>query len=87
MLTKLALSQSGSHLDNVRLLLSTLYSQHYKDTQRAILSLDAQKGFDQVERPFMFESIKCFVFRMNYIEWVKISYSPPVSSILTNIER
>lgn len=34
---------------NVCLLLSTFYSQHYKDTRRAILSLDAQKVFDQTE--------------------------------------
>ncbi len=69
---------------NVRLLLNTLYSSHKKDAQVAVLSLDAQKAFDQIEWPYMFEALRRFGFGTNFMEWVKIIYSNPVSCILTN---
>lgn len=72
---------------NVRLLWNTLYSHHKEDTQAAIISLDAQKAFDQIEWPYMFETLKRFGFGENFIEWVKIIYSHPVSSVFTNMDR
>lgn len=72
---------------NVRLLLNTLYSVHDKDTQAAILSLDAQKAFDQIEWPYMLEALKQFGFGVNFMEWVKIIHSNPVSSNLTNTDK
>ena len=72
---------------NVRLLLNTIYSVRGDDVQASVLSLDAQKAFDQIEWPFMLETLKRFGFGENFIEWVKIIYLKPVSSILTNSDR
>ncbi len=72
---------------NVRLLLNTLYSVCGKDTQAAVLSLDAQKAFDQIECPYMFETLTQFGFGVNFIEWIKIIYYDPVSCILINIDK
>lgn len=55
--------------------------------QAAILSLDTQKAFDQIEWSYMLEALKKFGFGVNFIEWVKIIYSNPVSSILTNTDK
>lgn len=57
---------------------------HGENTQAAILSLDAQKAFDQIEWPYMLKTLKQFGFGESFIEWVKIIYLKPVSSILTN---
>lgn len=72
---------------NVRLLLNTIYSVHGENTQAAILSLDAQKAFDQIEWPYMLKTLKQFGFGESFIEWVKMIYLKPVSSILTNSDR
>uniref|UniRef100_A0A8C5DDG2 Reverse transcriptase domain-containing protein n=1 Tax=Gouania willdenowi TaxID=441366 RepID=A0A8C5DDG2_GOUWI len=72
---------------NVRLLLNTVYSVHGKNAQAAILSLDAQKAFDQIEWPYMLKTLEQFGFGEHFIEWVKIIYLKPVSSILTNSDR
>lgn len=60
---------------------------HGKNTQAAVLSLDAQKAFDQIKWPYMLKTLKQFGFGENLIEWVKIIYLKPVSSILTNSDR
>lgn len=43
---------------NVHLLLNMLYSVHDKNMEVAILSLDAEKAFDQVELPYMFQKLQ-----------------------------
>ena len=43
---------------NVRLLLNTIYSVHGKSSQAVVVSLDAQKAFDQIEWPYMLETLK-----------------------------
>lgn len=72
---------------NVRRLLNTIYAGHDKIKGAGILSLDAQKAFDQVEWPYMFESLRRFGFGDSFISWVKLMYADPVCSILTNGDR
>lgn len=47
-----------------------------------ILSLDAEKTFDQIEWPNMFETLQRFGFGDSFIAWVKMLYLCPTSSIL-----
>ena len=79
--------QGRFSFSNVRLLLNTLYSAQEEDTQTAIISLDARKAFDQIEWPYMFETLKRFGLGENFIKWIKMIYSTPVSSILTNGDK
>ncbi len=59
-------------------------ASHTKANEAAILSLDAQKVFDQVEWPYMFGSLQKFCFGETLISWVKLIYARPVCSILSN---
>ncbi len=72
---------------NVRLLLNVLYKDYGKEPPAAIISLDAQKAFDQIEWPFMLKALECFGFGSGFIKWVKILYLCPSSSILTNANK
>lgn len=40
----------------------------------SILALDAYKAFDQVEWPYLFESLRRFGFGETFMSWVKIIY-------------
>uniref|UniRef100_A0A3B1J7U7 Reverse transcriptase domain-containing protein n=1 Tax=Astyanax mexicanus TaxID=7994 RepID=A0A3B1J7U7_ASTMX len=72
---------------NVRLLLNTIHSAQQGSVPAAILSLDAQKAFDQVEWPYMFYTLSKFGFGTPFINLVKALYLHPCSSILTNSNR
>uniref|UniRef100_A0AAQ5XLH4 Reverse transcriptase domain-containing protein n=1 Tax=Amphiprion ocellaris TaxID=80972 RepID=A0AAQ5XLH4_AMPOC len=72
---------------NVRRLLNTIYTDYSDSKGASILSLDAHKAFDQVEWPYMFESLRRFGFGETFISWVKIIYTNPLCSVLTNGDR
>uniref|UniRef100_A0A3B3E0S0 Reverse transcriptase domain-containing protein n=1 Tax=Oryzias melastigma TaxID=30732 RepID=A0A3B3E0S0_ORYME len=72
---------------NVRRLLNTIYADHSGVDGAAILSLDAHKAFDQIEWPYMFESLRRFGLGESFISWVKLIYANPVCSVLTNGDR
>lgn len=72
---------------NVRRLLNTIYADHGEVSGAAILSLDAQKAFDQVEWPYVFQSLYRFGFGEAFISWVKLIYASPTCSILTNGDK
>ena len=68
-------------------LLNILYTNHGKVSKAAIISLDAQKAFDQMEWSFMLEAVTRFGFGDLFIVWVKMLYSCPTSSILINSDK
>ena len=72
---------------NTRLLFNILYSDKIKNKEAAIISLDAQKAFDQLEWPYMIEVLKRFGFGDFFISLVKMLYLCPMSTISTNGER
>lgn len=70
---------------NVRLLLDILYANHQlANNSAAIISLDTQKAFNQIEWPYMFEVLKQFGFGNKFINWIKIVHFHPSSCVLTN---
>ena len=72
---------------NVRLLFNVMSAVHKNDSDAAIVSLDAQKAFDQIEWPFMFHTLSQFGFGDSFIDCIKMLYLYPSSSILTNGDR
>ena len=72
---------------NVRRLLNIMYTKFSKDSKIAVLALDAQKAFDQVEWSYLLSAIKEFGLGENFASWVKMLYARPTASVITNSNR
>ena len=80
--------QSGfipDRYSNTRCLLSVIYST--KLPHAAVISLDAQQVFDQVEWKYMFAALEKFGFGLKFMNTLKMLYACPQSSVITNHER
>ncbi len=73
-----------SSFNNLRRLFNILYSAQTNRSKLVILSLDAEKAFDQVEWPYLFALLHKFHVGENLITWLKIIYKIPRARILTN---
>lgn len=72
---------------NVRRLLNVLYSKHSKDAAPAVISLDAEKAFDQMEWKYMLTVLQRFGFGDRFRSLIKMLYAHPRSAILTNYDK
>lgn len=64
------------------------YHKYRKSTKQAIICLDAEKAFDQVECKYLFKVLEKFgLERDNFVSWARLSYKMPAASILTNQDR
>ena len=48
-----------------------------------VISLDAEKAFDRVEREYLFTCSKCFGYGQNLILLIKLLHSSPKASAIT----
>lgn len=70
---------------NLRRLFNIIYATDRPKEELAILSLDAEKAFDLIEWPYLFEILRRFKFlEKKSISMVKLLYSTPRAQILTN---
>ena len=49
-----------------------------------VISLDAEKAFDRVEWQYKFLALKKCGFEDSFISWIKLLYSDPLASVITN---
>lgn len=73
--------RQGFH--NVRRLFNILHNQR-NASDTAILSLDAEKAFDLLTWPYLFDLLTKFGFGENFCKWVKILCNDLVAEVLTN---
>ncbi len=75
----------GRHsFSNVRHLMNILCSVKSDYINGAVLTLDAQKAFDSIEWPYLFEAMRRFGFGETFVNWIKMIYHSPKSSVITN---
>jgi len=67
---------------NLRRLFNILYAKHPEEA--VVISLDAQRAFDQVEWSYMMSVLKKFGFGPSFMKWIEIIYSHPTASVITN---
>lgn len=72
---------------NVRRLMNILYSKQDSASNVAILSLDAEKAFDQVEWSYIIAVLQAFDLGESFSCWVKMLYAKPRASVLTNFDK
>ncbi len=71
---------------NTRRLFNIFYapSSEQADNPEAVISLDAQKAFDRIERDYLISALGRFGFGRNFIKWVSILYLSPTATVRTN---
>lgn len=78
----------GRHIfSNIRRLMNVLYSPSSNVSPEVVVSLDAEKAFDRVEWDFLFFVLKQFGFGKTFIKWIRLLYSSPQASVITNQMR
>ena len=70
--------------DNVRRTLNIIDFSKKMNTQTLILTLDAEKAFDRVSWPFIFETCSRFGFHDTFIKWLHAMYSSSKAQIRVN---
>ncbi|XP_069805749.1 ATP synthase subunit ATP5MJ, mitochondrial [Dendropsophus ebraccatus] len=67
--------------DNTRRALDIIDAVNQQSGRALILSLDAEKAFDRLGWPFLFETLKCFGIRGPFLTAVEALYSTPTAAI------
>ena len=55
-----------------------------KDKSHMILSIDAEKAFDQIQHPFLIKTLKKFGIEGTYLNIIKAIYEKPTANIIFN---
>lgn len=76
--------QNRSPFDNVRRLFNIIHASETDNSATIAVSLDAEKAFDRVEWPYLFDVMNRMNFGPTFIKLVKMLYICPVAQIQTN---
>lgn len=70
--------------DNVRRLFNIINLSQQTQIKTIIVSLDAEKAFDQVNWTFLLNTLDKFGFGESFIQWIKTLYTSPKATVTTN---
>ena len=70
--------------NNMRRLLQVIFSANTLHLPAMAISLDAEKAFDRIEWPYLFNVLSKFGFGPVCMRWFKALYNKPVSSVRSN---
>ena len=70
--------------ENIRLIEDLIYEIDQTDSDSVIFLQDDEKAYDRVEWHWLFSTLEYFGFGNKFINWLKIIYKHPKSSIMTN---
>ncbi len=69
---------------NVRRLLNVIQHSSLLSQEALVVSLDVEKAFDRLEWPCLFLTLHKFGLGENFIKWIQILYTSPLSAVITN---
>ena len=58
-----------------------------KDKNHMIISIDAEKAFDNIQHPFMIKTLQKMGIEGTYLNIVKVIYDEPTANIILNGEK
>lgn len=70
--------------NNTRRLFNLMHYSSTQKTKTIIVTLDAEKAFDRVNWKFLFSTLERFGFGESFINWIKILYTSPSATVITN---
>lgn len=70
--------------NNMCRLLNMVQFFQQRSMQGLVLSLDAEKAFDRVEWPYLFNTLHKFGLGETFIRWINLLYKNTLSAVLTN---
>lgn len=72
---------------NTRRVLNITYYKYAAHSKKAVLYLDAEKAFDQVEWGYLFKVLDRFGLGDSFVSWVRLAYHNPSASVITNQDK
>lgn len=69
---------------NIRKLLNIVHSSASGVVPEVVVSLDAEKAFDRIEWNYLFATLEKFSFGPKFISWIRLLYTSPKASVITN---
>ncbi|XP_051807528.1 LINE-1 retrotransposable element ORF2 protein isoform X1 [Acanthochromis polyacanthus] len=69
---------------NTRRLFNLMVHSSQQHTPSIIVTLDAEKAFDKVNWSFLILTMQKFGFGESFINWIKILYTAPLATVVTN---
>lgn len=72
---------------NVRRLLNAIQHSSMYSPEALVVSLDTEKAFDRLGWPYFFCTLHKFGLGEDFIKWIQVLYTSPLSAVITNVLR